>query len=234
VYPVVFVFEVLKGLMMIRSLVVLLMFALSPAAFANKFDNYKVESIGALTDAKVPDAMRKALDSKGLRLIDDKGKPICEIWFAKSIPTTTAEVAGANYAKIAEGAMVGVINFPSDAVDFRGQGLKPGFYTLRYGLILQDGNHLGVSEARDFLLASPAAEDKDPTAQLKTEDLFKVSRIASGTGHPSVWYMAPVSSSEGLPKVVKNEHEHVILETKIPTKSGELAIGLIVVGKTDH
>jgi hypothetical protein len=219
--------------MMIRSLVVLLMIALSPAAFANKFDNYKVDSISALTDTKVPEAVRKALDSKGLRLTDDKGKPICEIWFAKSVPTATAEVSGAHFGQIAEGALVGVINFISDAIDFRGQGLKPGFYTLRYGLILQDGNHLGVSEARDFLLASPAAEDKDAAAQLKTEDMFKVSRIATGTGHPSVWSMVPVSSNEGLPKVVKNDREHVILETKIPIKSGELAIGLIVVGKAE-
>jgi hypothetical protein len=219
--------------MMIRFLVVLLMIGLSPAAFANKFDNYKVESIGALTDTKVPEAVRKALDSKGLRLIDDKGKQVCEIWFAKSVPTATAEVSGANFGQIAEGTFVGVINFPSDAIDFRGQSLKPGFYTLRYGLILQDGNHLGVSETRDFLLASPAAEDKDPAAQLKTEDMFKVSRIASGTGHPSVWSLVQVSSNEGLPKVVKNDHQHVILETKIPTKSGELAIGLIVIGKTE-
>jgi hypothetical protein len=219
--------------MMIRFLVALLLIALSPAAFANKFDNYKVESIGALTDAKVPEAVRKALDSKGLRLMDDKGKPICEIWFAKSIQTASAEVSGANFGKIAEGALVGVINFTSDAIDFRGQNLKSGFYTLRYGLILQDGNHLGVSEARDFLLASPVAEDKDPAAQSKTEDLLKVSRIASGTLHPSVWSLVPVSSGEGLPKVVKNDHEHVILETKITTKSGELTIGLIVVGKTE-
>jgi hypothetical protein len=231
VYPVVFVFESLKGLMMIRSLVVLLMVPL--AVLAGKFDNYKVDSIGALTDAKVPEAVRKALDSKGLRMIDDKGKAICEIWFAKSVPTATAEVSGANFGKIAEGAFVGIINFPSDAIDFRGQSLKPGFYTLRYGLILQDGNHLGVSEARDFLLASPVAEDKDPAAQLKTEDMFKVSRIASGTGHPSVWSLVPVSSNEGMPKVIKNDREYVILETKIPTKSGELAIGLIVVGKAE-
>jgi hypothetical protein len=219
--------------MMIRSFIFLLLIALSPAAFADKFDNLKVESIGPLTDAKVPDAVRKALDSKGLRLINDQGKPICNIWFAKSIPTATAEVSGANFGKIAEGALVGVINFTSDAIDFRGQNLKSGFYTLRYGLILQDGNHLGVSEARDFLLASPAADDKDPATQSKTEDLLKASRIASGTLHPSVWSMVPVSSGEGLPKLIKNDHEHVILETKIPTKSGELSIGLIVIGKTE-
>jgi hypothetical protein len=223
--------------MMIRSLVVLLLVALAPAALSvvlvDRFVDYKVESIEALTDAKVPEAVRKALDTKGLRLVDGQGKQICEIWFAKSIPTASAEVQGANYAKIAEGALVGVINFKSDAVDFRGQALKTGFYTLRYGLILEDGNHLGVSEARDFLLASPIAEDKNPAQQAKTEDLFKISRLASGTGHPSVWSLVPVSSTDGLPKAVKNDREHVILETKIPTKSGELVIGLILIGKTE-
>jgi hypothetical protein len=216
--------------MLIRSLVVLLLVAFAPAALANKFADYKVEPIEALTDSKVPEVVRNALASKGLRLVDDKGKKICEIWFAKSIQTSKAEVFGANFAQIAQGAFVGVINFTSDAVDYRGQGLKSGFYTLRYGLILEDGNHLGVSESRDFLLASPLAEDKDPAVQPKVEDLYKASRLASGTGHPSVWSLVPVTSEEGLPKAVKNEREHVILETKIP---GELAIGLILIGKTE-
>jgi hypothetical protein len=219
--------------MLIRSLVVLLLVAFAPAALANKIADYKVEPIEALSDAKVPEAMRNALETKGLRMADDKGKKICEIWFAKSIQTSKAEVFGASFAQIAQGAFVGIINFTSDPVDYRGQGLKPGFYTLRYGLILEDGNHLGVSEGRDFLLASPIAEDKDPTVQLKIEDLYKVSRLASGTGHPSVWSMVPVTSEEGLPKAVKNDREHVILETKVSTKSGELAIGLILIGKTE-
>ncbi|MBO0797253.1 MAG: hypothetical protein J2P31_00365 [Blastocatellia bacterium] len=214
-----------------RSLVALLIFALAPAT--NKFDGYKVESTGALTDAKVSEVIRQAVAAKGLRLSDDQGKQFCEIWIAKSIPTASGEVQGANFGQISEGAFVGVIKFASDAVDFRGQSLKAGFYTLRYGLILQDGNHLGVSDARDFLLASPVAEDKNPAAILKNEDLYKISRLATGTGHPSVWSMVPVDSPDGLPKMVKNEREHVILETKIPTKSGDLAIGLIVVGKTE-
>lgn len=219
--------------MMIRSFVFLLLVLLGPAVPGGKFADYKVESVEALTDGKVPDGVRQALETKGLRLVDDQGKQICEIWFAKSIPTASAEVQGANYGKIAEGALVGVVNFKADAVDFRGQALKSGFYTLRYGLILQDGNHLGVSEARDFLLASPLAEDKNPAAALKTEDLLKISRLAAGTGHPSVWSMVPVDSDEGLPKAIKNDKEHVILETKIATKSGGLAIGLILIGKTE-
>ena len=197
-------------------------------------NGYKAESIGELKEATAAEAVRGALEPKGLRALDDKGKAICEVWFSKGIPTIKNEVPGASFGQIPEGAFIGVINFPSNNSDFRGQGIKAGFYTLRYALILQDGNHLGVSSARDFFLLCPIGEDKDPSTQLKTEDLLKLSRNASGTGHPTVWFVGQPASDKDLPKVVKNEHGHVILETKITTKSGSLAIGMIVVGQTDH
>jgi hypothetical protein len=194
---------------------------------------YKAESIGELKEATVAEAVRGALEPKGVRVINDQGKAFCEVWFAKEIPTINNDVQGASFGQIPEGAFIGVINFPSNTSDFRGQGIKAGFYTLRFGLILQDGNHLGVSPARDFFLLCPAGEDKDPAAQLKAEDMFKMSRNASGTAHPTVWYVGPATSDKDLPKVVKNEHGHVILETKISAKSGPLAVGMIIVGQTE-
>ncbi|HEU0179266.1 MAG TPA: hypothetical protein VFV58_33795 [Blastocatellia bacterium] len=204
-------------------------------AAANDADNngYKVESIAELKEATVAEAVRGALEPKGVRVINDSGKAICEVWFNKEIPTAKNEIPGASFGQIPEGAFIGVINFPSNISDFRGQGIKAGFYTLRFALILQDGNHLGVSPARDFFLLCPAGEDKDPTAQLKMEDLLKMSRSASGTGHPTVWFVGQATSDKDLPKIVKNEHEHVILETKISTKSGPLAIGMVVIGQTE-
>jgi len=196
-------------------------------------NGYKVEPIGELKEATVAEAVRGALEPKGVRVINDNGKAVCEVWFGKEIQAIKNDVPGASFGQIPEGAFVGVINFPSGASDFRGQGIKAGFYTMRFGLILQDGNHLGVSPSRDFFLLCPVGEDKDPSAQLKTEDLLKLSRSASGTGHPAVWFVGQATSDKDLPKVVKNEQEHVILETKISTKSGPLAIGLVVIGKTE-
>src|SRR5215831_13947461 len=196
-------------------------------------NGYKVESIGELKETTVAEAVRAALEPKGVRALDDKGKVVCEVWFRKEIPTAKAEVPGASFGQIPEGAFIGVIHFPANTSDFRGQGVKAGFYTLRFALILQDGNHLGVSPARDFFLLCSVGEDKDPNTQLKTEDLVKLSRNASGTGHPTVWYVGLATSDKDLPKVVKNEHEHVILETRITTKSGPLAIGLILIGRTE-
>lgn len=209
----------------------LLLLVFIPAALA---EDYKVESIAALKDAAVAEAVRGALEEKGLRVSDGKGKVVCDIWFRKEVPTSKADIPGASFGQIAEGTLVGVINFPANTSDFRGQGIKAGFYTLRYALILQDGNHLGVSAARDFFLICPAADDKDPNAAMKMEDMLKLSRAAAGAGHPSPWFFGMATSADKeLPKIVKNEHEHVILETRLTTKSGPIAIGLIVIGRTE-
>src|SRR5215470_14094610 len=232
--------EALRGYLMGRFFVFILLFTLPAFAKNNhaagtSADNngYKVESIGELKEAAVAETVRGALESKGVRVINDKGKTVCEVWFNKEITAVKNEVPGANFGQIPEGAFIGVINFPSNNSDFRGQGIKAGFYTLRFSLILQDGNHLGVSPARDFFLLCPTGEDKDPNSGLKTEDLVKLSRNASGTGHPTVWFVAPATSDKDLPKVVKNEQEHVILETRVTTKSGALAIGMVVIGRTE-
>jgi hypothetical protein len=204
-------------------------------AAAKSADNkgYKIESVGELKEPAVAEAVRGAVESKGLRVVNDKGKTICDVWFSKEIPTIKNEVPGASFGQIPEGSFIGVINFPSNNSDFRGQSIKAGFYTLRFALVMQDGNHLGVSPARDFFLLCPIGEDKDPNTQLKTEDLMKLSRNASGTGHPTAWFVGKATSDKDLPKVVKNDHEHVILETRVTTKSGPLAIGLIVIGQTE-
>ena len=75
---------------MIKQLLAgLLLFVFAPLAFA---EGYKVETIGALTETKVAEAMRKAVEEKGLRVVDDKGKAVCEVWFNKEIAAGKTEV----------------------------------------------------------------------------------------------------------------------------------------------
>jgi hypothetical protein len=219
-----------------QLLVLITFFIVTPFALANAStysESFKVESIGALTEPKVAEAVRGALEEKGLRIADAKGKTVCEVWFRKEIPVGNAEVPGASFGQIPEGTFIGVINFPSNVSDFRGQGIKAGWYTLRFVLILQDGNHLGVSPSRDFFLLLPAADDKDPNTQMKVEDMLKLSRVATGAGHPSPWSLMAASSDKDLPRVITNEHEHVILEVKLNTRSGPLAVGFIIIGRTE-
>ncbi|MFN0088037.1 MAG: hypothetical protein ACKVX9_21780 [Blastocatellia bacterium] len=216
-----------------QSLLALAFFFITVPVMATSAEEYKVEALGPLTEASVVEGVRKSLNEKGLRVLDPKGKAVCEIWFRKLIPTAKNDVAGASFGQIPEGTFMGVIRFPANTSDFRGQGVKAGYYTLRFALILQDGNHLGVSPARDFFLLCPVTEDKDPAVQLKTDELIRWSRAASGAGHPSPWSLTLPVSEKDLPQISQNEHEHVILDIKLATSAGPLVIGMIVVGRTE-
>ncbi len=217
------------GQAMVRTLVLVLLAFMALAGQGT----LKVEPTAALGETTVAAAVRSALETKGSKVIGEHGKPICEVWLAKELPTEKREVPGAVFAQIPDGVFVGVIRFPEQNTDYRGQPIKAGFYTLRYALIMEDGNHQGVSQTKDFLLLSRVADDTDPTVKLGTEQLFKLSRTAAGSGHPSPWNLIPVTDEKNLPKAVKNEHEHVILETRVNTKTGSISIGLIVFGKTE-
>ncbi len=219
----------------LRAFVLLFIFISSvPVGAVTANDSgYKVESIGALKETGVAEAVRGVLEDKGLRVIDAKGKPLCDLWFRKDIATAKTEVDGANFAQLQDGSLLGVINFPAATSDYRGQGIKAGWYTLRYAVMPVNGSHLGVSPTRDFLLICLVSDDQDPNVQIKGEAAIKLSIAASGSGHVSPWSLVSATSKNGFPKIVKTEEEHYILEVSLKTRSGELPIGITVVGKTE-
>ncbi|HEY7544886.1 MAG TPA: hypothetical protein VID27_08390, partial [Blastocatellia bacterium] len=132
----------------------------------------KLEPIGAFADAAASDSLKGAIEEKGYRVLMDDGSVVCELWLRKTLPASAKrDVSGAIYTEIPDSALIGVISFPKGGGDFRGQGIKAGAYTLRYALHPIDGNHLGISPVRDFLVMIPVAEDKDVDAQYKFEDL---------------------------------------------------------------
>src|SRR5947207_2557235 len=114
----------------------------------------KIEPTGAFDDASASVPIRNSLEKTGYRVLLPDGTVQCEIWFRNNLPVTTTGVEGAIY-HFAESELIGVIRFPKTAKDFRGQQLKTGSYTMRYELSPNDGNHLGVSPIRDFVLLLP-------------------------------------------------------------------------------
>lgn len=191
----------------------------------------KVESIGALNDTSVPDAVRQSLDDKGYRLTLDDPKPACELWLRKSVPTAAQKgPEAAAYPQLAESVMVGVIHFPENASDFRGHRIPAGFYTLRYELMPDDGNHLGAAPNPDFLLLIPASSDTDPNVTYKFQDLVSMSAKASGTKHPSPLSLAPPDKA-GPPTVKRDDQDHWIFSSGVKLSSGEdMPLFLIVKG----
>lgn len=215
----------------IHWLVILLLILATSLAFAQG----KVTPLDALTDTAVPEAIRSALGSKGYRVALDDGAVACELWFAKALALQPKkDVPGAAYPELAESTFVGVLHFPQQGGDYRGQPIAPGYYTLRYELLPNDGNHLGAAPTRDFLLLLPIASDPAPTASLKTPDVIDRSRKASGTRHPApLSLLQPDSSS--TPTVSKGEEDHWIFSTSIPLASGQaFPIALVVKGQAQQ
>jgi hypothetical protein len=131
------------------------------------------------------------------------------------------------------GEFVGVVEYKRKGGDFRGQDIPAGVYTLRYALQPVDGNHVGTSDTRDFLLLGKAEEDT-AVAPVEKEKLFKQSAQAIGTTHPAMLCLQATSAVEA-PAVENDEaKEMATLRVSNPSSAGgkksPLSIGLVVVG----
>lgn len=191
----------------------------------------RVESIGPANVGAFPETVVKMLEQKGYRVALPDGTVICEIWFRVALAAQAGRnVEGANYPELSSSEFVGVVTFPKQVSDFRGQPIKPGSYGLRYELLPDDGNHMGVAPNRDFLLLTPLADEKDPSAQLSSEQLVALSAKVSGTAHPAVFSMVP-PDGDTFPAIYKNDDGFYVFVVKLKTTSGELPIGLVVKGQ---
>ena len=212
----------------VRCLLLLSIFLLSLSAFAQ---TGKVEPLGELSDPAVPDPVKKVLDKKGSRVILDDGSTLCDIWLRTQLaPAAKKGPSDALYPQVGEATLFGVISFPKAATDFRGQAIAPGFYTLRYELSPDDGNHLGVSQFRDFLLLISASHDPDPDKALSFDEMMTASRSATGTKHPGPLSLLEATGNAG-PAVAKNAEGYWVFSDAVKLASGDnLPFALVVKG----
>jgi two-component sensor histidine kinase len=132
------------------------------------------------------------------------------------------------YPQLAESTLVGVLHYPKGGSDYRGQTISAGFYTLRYGLMPSDANHLGAAPNRDFLLLVPAASDADPNAVFKFPDLVALSEKATGTRHPGS--LSLVQSDGGTTVAVsKDDQDHWTFSAPMELSTGEKPSFAVVV-----
>jgi hypothetical protein len=192
---------------------------------------YKVESTGALTSADVPKSVQDMLAAQGARVVGDQGA-LCELWLRKAMPANPKPSGSSDilYSALSEGTFLGVVHFPNPITDFRGSTIKPGYYTLRYALIPQDGNHMGVNPSRDAIHLCPLAADTDPGKPLKVDDLIKLGRQASGAPHPALLVMAPANGST-FPSVIKDDQGNWDLQVQVHGEGKDFPVAITVVGK---
>jgi hypothetical protein len=179
--------------------------------------------------ADLPPAFASMMSQQGYKISGAKGV-YCEVWFRSSLPagkkSTEDSVA---FPTIPHGAVIGAIRFPGQGADRRGQQIKAGTYTLRYSNYPVNGDHLGVAPQRDFLVMTPAADDKDPNATPGFDELMAMSKKASGTPHPAVLSLEPPAGGSATPGVAKEGDHDWVLSVKV----GDTPLALIVVGKAE-
>src|ERR1700733_3341822 len=124
---------------------------------------YKADKAGP-PPPELASSIAQALDKPGFR-ISNGDAMYCELWLRASLPSgAPSNEQNVTLPNIPPGALVGVIRFDAAGLDRRGQTIKPGVYTLRYGIMPMNGSHQGAAPQRDFLVLTPAAEDRDLNA----------------------------------------------------------------------
>jgi hypothetical protein len=193
----------------------------------------KLEPTGAYADSGASEALKKALEPKGWRISLGDG-PYCEIWLRAAVPGGKTDAAGAVYTWIGESTLLGVITFARATTDFRGQSIKPGSYTIRYAVHPADGNHLGISPVRDFLVMLPVAADPNPDAQFKFEELTKLSTKVTGTTHPGILSLIQLASAPVAPKIESDDNNRMAFSAAIKNQSGAaMPISFVVKGHAE-
>jgi hypothetical protein len=192
--------------------------------------SYKAAAIGS-APADVPATLLSTLDPAGVRVTNDQGAVLCEVWLRKTLPANPNPSSSSDvlFGALPEGAFVGVIHFTNPVTDFRSQNIKAGYYTLRYGLIPQDGNHMGVNPYRDAFVLGPISGDTNPDKLLTFEDLVKLSTQASGTPHPGFLVGAAVTGT-AFPSVAKDDSGNTNVQIKGHAASGDLPLAITLVG----
>jgi hypothetical protein len=150
-------------------------------------------------------------------------------WWVKELPMKSSTPA---WDDVPEGTLVGAVKIDKDLRDIRGRVIRAGAYTLRYAVQPANGDHLGVSPFREFLLLSPAAQDTD-AAPRGHDGTIDLSKQAIGGSHPAVWSLDPPVASEAPLTVHTTDLGHKALVMEVPIPGGMLRFGLVLIGKIE-
>jgi len=171
--------------------------------------------------ADLPPTLASILAQPGHRVMRD-GKVLAEIWLRKEAPPTGGANEGAlsvEYGALASSALVGVVRFPESWIDYREIEIHPGTYTMRYWVQPADGDHMGVSQYRDFLLLSAVADDADPAAEYEKDPIFELAQKVSGKTHPAVIALFPIADEPaGGAAIMRNDRGELTLAVKGPDR----------------
>ena len=183
-------------------------------------------ALDAKPPKKIAAPLRSLLDDRGVRVT--AGGATIDFWWVKALPAKNG--GSFSWSGVAEGTFVGAAQVTGKHEDIRGRPIREGVYTLRFGMQPQNGDHLGSSPYREFLLIIQAASDSDPQPT-GHETTVELSKLTIKSSHPAIWSLdPPVADGQPL-SIITNDsgHQAVIFEIGV-SKGGKTRFGLIMIG----
>jgi hypothetical protein len=153
-----------------------------------------------------------------------------DLWWVKAIALTKSPETAPAWSDVGDGTLVGAIRVSAPWSDIRGYVVRPGVYTLRYARQPANGDHLGVSPNREFLLLSPGAVDTtpDPVGYKGAVDL---SKQTVRRAHPSALSLDPAAANAAPLSSLKTDLDFEGVVFSVPTSAGpSLTFALILRG----
>jgi len=196
---------------------------------------YRIEKIDSAPQTdEVSAEILKTISSTGYRVVKGSSRSVMEIWLRKDVEIDADfQSTPVRLYPFTSGQLIGLAHFPRRGSSFRDQQISKGWYTLRFGLQPVDGNHIGTSPTRDFLLLVTASDDEF-LDDWDAEQLEEASAEAAGSAHPAMLCLQ--RHGEGDDATIRHDEvtdwwvANLTAEVSAGDKSKQLPIDLVVAG----
>jgi hypothetical protein len=180
--------------------------------------------------ADLPGWLAPLLPSEGVEIAGPDG-PLARFWIRSELPfAEPPEESSVQFGRLPVGALVGVVELLADWRDYRAQTIRPGRYTLRYGIQPANREHTGQTYFRDFLLLVPLGTDSLEVDGDELLSLIKESLRASDTPHPAVMALYRIYEEVDTLQVMETEFGDPCLAVPL----GDVVMGIVLEGRGQH
>ena len=153
-------------------------------------------------------AVKKTLGKNCIQLSMGE-KPWLEFWLRAPLPLNAMPAKPEKALDVlATATLLGVVRVHKSGRDYRDDDLYRGVFTMRYGKIPGDGNHLGATDYPYFAVLIPAAKDLRLDTYKTFTSMTKASLKATAAEHPMILSLRPAKKAGGKPTIIEPAPEH--------------------------
>ena len=154
-------------------------------------------------------------------------KPWLEFWLRASLPLKAKPVKPEKALDaLATATLMGVVRVNKSGRDYRDDDLFKGVFTMRYGKIPGDGNHLGATDYPYFAVLIPATKDPKLDTYKTFKTMTKASLMETASEHPMILSLRPAKKAAAQPTIIEPapEHRSILLAASGALKDAKTAI----------